>query len=271
MKEDIFSFVDSTCYNHPFYMEMAGISYCDASYFISRKNSPIYVFEYVLSGQGTVKTDTTEFSAAEGDMYILHRQSDHNYYSDAKNPWTKIWFNAKGPLIDNLIHIYNLENLNHIRDLDTSVLFYKILDIARCKDKSNEDIFNEASLVFHEMVIKISKYINKNDIQHSPEAIKLKHYLDKNVMQNVTLKELSDIIYRSPSQTIRIFKNDFGITPYNYFMNKKLEVAKLMLLNTNMSIKELSRNLSFIDEHYFSNYFKSKTGMPPSKFKCLER
>lgn len=267
MREDIISFVDSASENCPFYMEMTGISYCDGSYFISRKNSPIYVFEYILSGQGTVKSDSTEFTAVKGDMYVLHKQSNHVYYSDAKNPWTKIWFNARGPLIDNLIHIYKLHNVNHIRNAGTRELFYKVLDIAGSRDKSNEDIFNEASLVFHEILLDIAKDIHKNAVQHSPEAIKLRNYLDKNVMRAISLKELSDIVYRSPSQTIRIFKNDFGITPYNYLLSKKLEVAKLMLLNTTMSVKEISLSLSFADEHYFSNYFKSKTGVSPSKFK----
>jgi AraC-like DNA-binding protein len=269
MREDIVSFVNNASDNHPFFIEMAGISYCDGSYSIGRKNSHIYIFEYILSGQGTVKLDSGDFTASEGDIYILHKHSNHIYYSDEKNPWTKIWFNADGSLIDSLIQLYKVNHINHIVGLNIKEHFFNILDITKSKDKSYEDIFNEASLVFHEIIIKIAKNINQKYIQHSPEALELKQFIDKNVMKNVSLKELGDLIYRSPSQTIRIFKKDFGITPYNYLMNKKLEIAKLMLLNTNMSVKEISMSLSFADEHYFSNYFKAKAGVSPSKFKIL--
>lgn len=268
MREDILSFVGNVPANCPFYMEMTGISYCDGSYSITRKNSSIYVFEYILSGRGTVKSNSSEFTAVEGDMYILHRQNDHFYYSDSKDPWVKIWFNIRGPLIDSLLHMYRLNSVNHIQGLDVREFFFKILDLARSKDKNTEDIFHEVSLVFHELILKVSKRVHKNVPGYSPEGLKLKEYLDKNVMLNVSVKELGNIIFRSPSQTIRIFKKDFGTTPYRYLLEKKLEIAKLMLLNTSMSIKEISISLHFADEHYFSNYFKSKTGFSPSDFKA---
>jgi AraC family transcriptional regulator, arabinose operon regulatory protein len=267
MIEDIYSFIENSYDEYPFFIEMAGISYCDGSYKISRKDSQLYIFEYILRGQGIVKTEEKEFSAVEGDIYILHKQSNHSYYSDSKNPWIKIWFNAKGPLIDSLINIYKLSSINHISNLDISELFFKILEIAKNSKKSDKEIFSAASLVFHEIIIRLSKVIHANQVVQSPDAIKLKQYLDKKYMADISLKEMGELIFRSPSQTIRIFKNNFGITPYNYLMNKKLEVSKLMLQNTNISIKEISISLSFADEHYFSNYFKSKIGLSPSLFR----
>jgi AraC family transcriptional regulator, arabinose operon regulatory protein len=267
MTEDIYSFIENSYDEYPFFIEMTGISYCDGSYKIIRKNSQLYIFEYILEGQGIVKTEEKEFTAVKGDVYILHKQSNHSYYSDSKNPWTKIWFNAKGPLIDSLIHLYRLNSINHIRNFDISELFFKILEIAKNSKKSDEEIFSETSLIFHEIIVRISKGIYNNIIVHSPDAMEIKQYLDKKYMTDISLKEIGELIFRSPSQTIRIFKNNFGITPYNYFMNKKLEVAKLMLLNTNISVKEISISLSFADEHYFSNYFKSKIGLSPSVFR----
>ncbi|TPD67057.1 helix-turn-helix domain-containing protein [Flavobacterium microcysteis] len=43
--------------------------------------------------------------------------------------------------------------------------------------------------------------------------------------------------------------------------------SKRLLSNTNLSIKEIAFELGFADHAYFSNFFKSQTGMTPSAFR----
>ncbi|MDF2943416.1 MAG: hypothetical protein K0S01_2274 [Herbinix sp.] len=272
MREDIVSFINEAVDSEPpFFIEMTGISYCDDTYRIARKNSPIYVFEYVLEGEGTVIVDGKKFIAKAGDVYILHRHSNHKYYSDRLNPWTKIWFNATGPLIDSLIQIYKLNYTNHIIGTNVSSLFYQILSLARQAKNNDANFIEQASQIFYKIILSIYPSIHKDDPTYSKDAAILKDYLDKNNMNKVELKDLCDQIYHSPSQTIRIFKKAFGITPYQYLMNQKLELAKLILLNTNKSIKEISLDLNFYDEHYFSNFFKEKIGISPLNYRKTNR
>ncbi|MDF2537205.1 MAG: hypothetical protein K0S76_226 [Herbinix sp.] len=269
MKEDIVSFIqeDTDGTELPFFIEMTGISYCDETYRIARKKSPIYVFEYVLEGEGTVITDGTCFTPKKGDVYILHRHSTHEYYSNSTNPWTKIWFNARGQVIDHLMQIYKLNHTNHIVESNVCSLFYDLLNKARQAKNNNTDFLKEASLIFYELLLSLYPYVHKNNTEYSQEAIILKDYIDKNNMRKLDLKQLSNLIYHSPSQTIRIFKNAFGVTPYQYLMYQKLEIAKLLLLNTNKGMKEIAAELNFYDEHYFSNYFSEKVGLSPLKFR----
>ena len=50
-------------------------------------------------------------------------------------------------------------------------------------------------------------------------------------------------------------------------MNKKIEMAKRLLLYSKLSVKEIAAQLSFSDQYYFSNYFKRKTGTSPRSFR----
>lgn len=268
MREDTYSFLDGGAENAPFFMEMAGISYCDGSYSIRRKDSPIYVLEYVLEGQGTVKTDAEEFTAARGDTYLLHRHSGHWYYSSAKDPWVKIWVNAKGSLIDSLIHVYGLDAVTHVQGADTKSLLFELLDLAKsAQDKSSEDFSMEASTIYHKILIKLSQSLNRTAERYSEEALKLRGYIDRNSGRSLSLEELGNVIYRSPSQVVRIFKKEFFVTPYQYLLQRRLEIAKLMLLNTGMSVKQIAIHLHFADEHYFSSQFKEKAGVSPTVFR----
>lgn len=266
MREEIYSFLPQSSRNAEFFIDLTGISYCDETYRISRKNSSIYVFEYILEGEGTVISDGRSFTAVKGDAYILKRNSNHEYYSHKENPWIKIWFNAKGSLIDMLLSLYGLNTFSHLEGLPLGPFFYRILNMAKTQPDSGS-FTKEASVIFFEMILFLHEELHSGNITETEEAAQLKAYIDKHNKEQITLETLSRLIFRSPSQTIRIFSKAYGITPYQYLMKQKLELAKLLLLNTNKSIKEISLDLDFHDEHYFSNYFKDKCGMAPIHFR----
>lgn len=267
MREDIKSFTPNTNEEYPFFIDMTGVSYCDGTYRIERRKSKIYVFEYIIEGEGTVNINGTAFTAEKGDVYILPYGNTHLYYSSSKKPWTKIWFNIHGPLIDNLMQVYHLNNTYHIKNFDLYEMFYKMLNLAKTQNITQNELFSRASLLFHEIIIKISQRVHKSSTYCTPEAAILKNLLDKSIEGSISIKELGDSIFRSPSQTIRIFRKEFGTTPHDYLLNKKIETAKLLLQNTNISIKEIAYKLCFADEHYFSNHFKTKVGISPLKFR----
>ena len=101
-------------------------------------------------------------------------------------------------------------------------------------------------------------------------AEKMKDYLRTNAAFKFKIEKLCEYISRSESQTIKIFKEAYGITPYAYFLDKKIGLAKGMLLNTNLSVKQIAYELNFTDEYYFSNVFKSKVGVSPGKYRKIK-
>lgn len=268
MREDVINLptIDSA---QPFYIPMVGISYCDGSYKISRKCSFTCCIEYILKGKGTLEIDGKTFHPSQGDIYILPLLSDHVYYADPDDPWEKIWVDARGLLPNELLRIYDIENVYLIKGLNLYPQFKEIFDMAGNKKLDPAYINQQAALVFHDIIQKIAAHLHKKYTETSDEAKTLKAYLDRNIECNVSIKELSELIYRSPSQTIRIFKKAFQCTPYDYAINLKIETAKLYLKNTSLKIKEIAYQVGFSDEHYFSNVFRSKTGTSPKNFRNM--
>ena len=66
---------------------------------------------------------------------------------------------------------------------------------------------------------------------------------------------------------MRYFKKNFGTTPYNYLLNRKIEIAKSLLSSSSWPIKNIAYALSFSDEQYFSCAFTKKTGISPKKYR----
>jgi AraC family transcriptional regulator, arabinose operon regulatory protein len=250
-----------------YHIDMTGITYPDPNYVVDRKNSNIYCIEYVINGEGTVHVDDQVFYPSKGDVYILPIGRHQHYYSSHDNPWEKIWMNVYGPLCDALFQVYHLENILWIKDLDLYHLFKQNLDLCEQKDLSTSEVFEKSSLIFHEILAKISMYLYKTPITKNVVAYKAKEYIDKNIYDRFTMDDIAKIACLSPSQANRVFKKEYGITPYDYILSKKIETAKLLLINTNISIKNIAYKLNFLDEHYFSKIFKARTGTSPKSYR----
>ena len=95
----------------------------------------------------------------------------------------------------------------------------------------------------------------------------VKRYLDQHVLDTVTLEDLSGHFFKSKAQIIRQFKKRYGITPYSYLLDIKIQYAKKLLAQTNTPIKEIAARLQFADEHYFSTYFKQVEKVSPSLYR----
>lgn len=271
MREDII-YIGTDESEKPFEILLTGISYCDSTYKISRPNSKIYCFEYVVSGSGRVICGKNSFTVSPGDVYMLEKGKDHIYYSSSDEPWVKMWFNAKGDFVSALIGAYGLSGVNHIEDAGetTKKLFEQFLENARKTRHDPELLIKNSEEIFHRIIRNIYDIYSKKPKFYS-DANKLKNYIDANTDKNISIKELSALLYRSPSQTIRIFKCEFGVTPYEYMMQQKIKTAQNMLKNTGMRVKEISYRLGFCDEHYFSGYFKQRTGMSPLEYRRAEK
>lgn len=266
--EHIISFGESFFeQDRPFYIEMAGITYPDPNYHITRKNSYIHCFEFVTKGQGIVTVDDVTNYPSEGDMYILPKGKDHDYRSDAENPFEKIWFNVSGNLCDELIHVYGIMGTLVVKGTEAFPLFREFLDVCEDKSLSLDDVYSRCSIIFHRLMIKLHNAIMQNAKRknHSPAA-GIKSYIDRNIYEKLTMDLIADHVNLSVSQINRVFKKAYGIAPYDYVLTRKIETAKLLLKNTSLSIKETAYRLNFADEHYFSNVFLQKTGMRPKEF-----
>ena len=71
--------------NLRFFPIMAGITLPDPDYEIRRSSGECYVFEYVLSGRGTVQQDEKTVLVKGGDVYLLHPGHFHHYFPDPKD------------------------------------------------------------------------------------------------------------------------------------------------------------------------------------------
>lgn len=264
MYEEARAFVWTGC-DQPVQLDLCGISYCDGNYRIARNNVPIYVFEYVIKGTGTVVVDGKSHTASAGDVYIIPEGSDHVYYSDDKDPWIKIFFNVRGRLIGQLMKLYGLSGRVVMPGGELLPLFLQFYEIAK-SSSVHDEVIGPCTLKMHEIIQQLSTTVRQNPTV-SVEALRLKGLMDSHVSGNITIEELAAAVFRSKDYVIKLFKREFGETPHAYFLRQKMALAQSLLAGTKLPVKQVAAALGYDDQHYFSNVFKKEIGMSPLEYR----
>lgn len=253
-----------------FQIQMCGRSYCDGSYRIYRDNSTLWCIEYIYKGEGYVEVDDVKFKASAGDIYLLPKGRRHHYYSDEKNPWEKIWFNISGDLVAGIMQAYGLERVYHVRNLDLKEEFEVFVETAgdKLRNEGMKAAFSKCAVLFLEIMQKISEAPELQEKHEAPSKVELlRKKIDGLTDFTQSFDDILAEFFYTKSYIIRAFKEEYGITPYNYLLEHKMHTAKSLLRNTAMSISELSNYLGFANAHYFSNFFSKREGISPKEYR----
>ena len=259
----------------PFYLEMAGISYCDGTYRMKRQDSAETVIEYVVEGRGYLNVNGENYAATAGDVYILRKKTTHTYWSDARYPWVKIFFNIRGSLAERILDEYQLGGTGRVV-LGADGLeqdFRDMLEDLMDSTVGQTERFDRATVNFLKIIIKLTNMqraagVHKDDLMSvENEMNTLIEYITMNPRRIVSNQELADVIFRSKDYIIKRFFANFGATPYDYQIQQKIFSAKNMLANMNLSVKEIANSLGYDDQHYFSYMFKKRCGMSPTQYR----
>lgn len=259
----------------PFYLEMAGISYCDGTYRMKRQDSAETVMEYIIEGRGYLNINGENYAATTGDVYILRKKTSHTYWSDARHPWVKIFFNIRGSLAERILDEYQLGQTGRVvlSGAGLEQDFRRMLEGLTDNSVAQTERFDRAAVDFLNIIIKLTNMqrsagTHKDDLMSEEEEMNtLIEHIAMHPGRIVSNQELADAIFRSKDYVIKRFFANFGVTPYDYQLQQKIFSAKNMLENTNLSVKEIAKSLGYEDQHYFSYMFRKRCGVSPTQYR----
>lgn len=101
--------------------------------------------------------------------------------------------------------------------------------------------------------------------------IKTMNYIDLNYQSKITLEQLSQMVNLSPVHFQRIFTATTGKSPHKYLLDRRLQVAKELLLVSNHSLNEIALMCGFSSQSRFNIVFKQHEGITPTEYKTKGR
>jgi AraC-like DNA-binding protein len=262
-KVKLFNIV-SNCADAPMRVDLMGHSICGRDFVIDCKHRDINVIGYCEKGTGFIRTPQGDCVIREGDIFIAGNNIPHYYGTGNCEQWRFFWLNVAGSFFGQLLSVYNLYDKWVFKNIDALDIFEGAMELASTKMESEKKAISLVNKVY-ELVTTISAYGSSAGISRDTGAIK--SFIDNRIYEKLTL----EIISRGtniPAHTItRLFSAEMNTSVHKYIIEKKMEIAKNLLLHTGLSVKEIAFMLSFSDQYYFSNAFKKTVGCSPKKYK----
>ncbi|GEL11304.1 transcriptional regulator, AraC family [Flavobacterium glycines] len=258
--------------NHPFsqnlYLDAIGYFPNAKHHNRSRKNGiNEYIFLYCLKGEGWITTNKKTIKLTPNTAFIIPKNTPHKYGSSLKDPWSIYWIHFSGNYADVFYERFFKEKENNIPipfDENKIVLLKDIITVL-------ENELNEEKTEF--IHFKLSSFLSSvcySNLLENTINDKISQsisYMKNNLNQLITIEKLAQEACFSVSRYSELFKQKTGYSPILYFIRLKIQKACEYLYFTNMSIKEICKEVGFEDPYYFSRMFKKQIGISPMQYK----
>ncbi|MBR4083393.1 MAG: helix-turn-helix transcriptional regulator [Lachnospiraceae bacterium] len=108
-----------------------------------------------------------------------------------------------------------------------------------------------------------------NDTVNDNTVSRIIQYLNEHMSEKVTLEDIMKEFSLNRNRLNELFIKETSMTCLNYLLKMRMNLAQIMLSETELRIAEIADRVGYADSNYFIKVFKSHTGVTPSKYREL--
>ncbi len=192
-----------------------------------------------------VKFSYLAFSVGNGDWQSVLEQLTQEHYNERDRVFQD---ERVRPLINNILAELTEQKV-HSSQVITALLYQLLAYIDRgFRDKT--------TATYHEEV-------NDADIL----CVRLMTYIDTHIYSLKTLQELAQVTGYSYGYLSALFRKTTSFTLSSYYARKRMEAARLLVLEKKLTATEIAKTLNYSSVYAFSKAFCKKYGVPPSRYR----
>lgn len=170
---------------------------------------------------------------------------------------------------DNVLQIYNqLVGATVKYLIDSNINASDILEYNIYNKLSQQETLEEIKLLLFEFYEHICLYIQPTN-KNTDYSDKILQYFHNNFKKEINFEDLAAEIGISYSYLRKIVHEKIGKSSQDYVNLLRIEEAKRLLRNTNMSITDISQEIGFSNVQSLYRFFKKFNGITPGKFRDL--
>jgi AraC family transcriptional activator of pobA len=249
-----------------------------------------FVFVYITDGKGTLMLDNEVYDVGRSTFYYVNPghliaiqvdKSLKGYMMSTNEKFLKKYYSGEiyvdfpflryenDPpekveshfaecfkiFLSGMLKIYKCENGKyqyHIINNLTIALLYKIKELLLTSSAPSYKKYNSSPLVLRFMK-SLHDEVNK--------------LINGKIERKFTAKEFANMLHITPNHLNRMVKKETGKSVSTWINERILSEAQTLLLNTGLTIAQISEKMGFNESSYFIKYFKKKTGRTPKDYR----
>ena len=236
---------------------------------------------YVVGGSGKFNIEGKLLPVTTDDMVIVNPNVEHTEVSYNKRPLEYIVLGVEGleysagEDADERWFMTNMQNAREallhalremLREIEYKAVGYELI----CQDLLEVLVLRLMRQTGLSFLTKKPEH-RRPGRKPSKECATVRHYIDNHFKENINLNLLSELVHVNKYYMVHSFTKEYGISPINYLISRRIEESKYLLGDTDHSLSQISHMLGFSSQSYFSQSFRRLEGMSPMEYRKTSR
>lgn len=234
-----------------------------------------YQFVYVRKGKGAVVVNNKEIPVCENDAIIIKKNEPHTFHVFSEKMET---YEVKFIIIDEKNDFLDSDERYFCHDRAGSIK-HALRQIEHESDEVDEFSRDVVSVEMCKILLLMKREFTKQREIKDIETInmddeigdelldKVRSYIDENISENITVKDVSEHVCVEYKYFSHHFALRYGMRLKQYIRRKRIELAKDLIVNSDLSMTEIASKCGFCTIHYMTRVFKTEENISPTEFR----
>ena len=164
--------------------------------------------------------------------------------------------------------------LDHYESAEISGCMRNILREMEQKNTGYEDVcqaYMEILIIRLMRSTALSVPTEPQTISANRQCAAVRRYIDLHFKEALTLEQLAEEGHMNKYYLSHAFKREYGVSPINYMISRRIEESKYLLAETDLSLSQIAQLLGFSSLSYFSQVFRRTQAITPMEYRQSTR
>ena len=164
--------------------------------------------------------------------------------------------------------------LNHYESMEISSCLRNILREMEQKNPGYEDVcqaYMEILIIRLMRTTALAVPAEPQTVSTNRQCAAVRRYIDLHFKEPLTLEQLAEEGHMNKFYLSHAFKKEYGLSPINYMISKRIEESKYLLAETDLSMSQIAQLLGFSSLSYFSQVFHRTQDITPKEYRQSQR
>ena len=228
-----------------------GFDKCESNHSFGPAIRQYWLIHYIVSGNGTFQINNQKFSLTCGDIFIIPPHIETFYKADENNPWEYIFIGFTTSLMP--VQLPNILHFPQAKHIFTSM--------QQCENFNNgRSAYLSARLWDFFALLMDNK---ETELDYVDKAL---NYIKSDFINISSISQIADRLNINRSYFYSLFKSKTGISPKEYLIRYKLEIAADLMTKEHKSISLSAYSVGYNNIYNFSKIFKKYYGVSPQTY-----
>ena len=226
---------------------------------------------YIVGGKGQFRIQDQLYPVNINNLVIINPNVTHTEVSLNAQPLEYIVLGIEGVELatsDNSNGQFNI--LDHFESVEISSCLRNILREMEQKNTGYEDVcqaYMEILIIRLMRNTALAVPTEPQTVSGNRQCAAVKRYIDLHFKEPLTLEQLAEDAHMNKYYLSHAFKREYGTSPINYMITKRIEESKYLLAETDLSMSQIAQLLGFSSLSYFSQVFRRTQAVSPMEYR----